>query len=621
MEQEIKAEFESSGFSVDDDDQILQKCLTYCINYKLSPSDLVSNWEIYYLNRQLNGLKLENAHMDGFLSYLQNETKQKIIKEDSHLHVYSSDDVEMLLGDDHDSTVGILNTPNSQYKKLHVDTYNSVSTPKTKENLLSSKDATDISSRITPFGQRISKFSSQFVFNSESVENRLSGQELNDMEDDIIRRVQTTERCNLQVHNLQPQSDCRFMYDRTKDRFNYLDNRIRKHANAFTSYGLYGEPSDATLASQKNTFAVGMVCCDGEGHLNEKSILMQGSTELSGGRRVRLDLQKLAHFSLFPGQVIGVEGHNPSGHCLIATKVIDYLPSSLDDDLPPAKKLAMDQDYQPTSSNDSRVLSLLIAAGPFTTTDNLLFEPLKELLAYASRRQPQLVILMGPFVDSDHPEIKRGTVDRVFDDIFHVEILRKLHDYTKYMGPSARVILLPSIRDAHHDFVFPQPAFDIRLPDDISHQIACLPNPGLFSANEITFGCCTIDILKQLSGEEISRTSTDTMSGDRMGRLVTHILGQRSYYPLYPPSLGVPLDLSLAPEALDIPLIPDILILPSDLSPFVKALSHKENDAEAATKCMCVNPGRLAKGIGGGTFVELHYNSEPEKSNASIIRI
>lgn len=99
-----------------------------------------------------------------------------------------------------------------------MDTYNSVSTPKTKENLLSSKDATDISSRITPFGQRISKFTSQFVFNSESVENRLSGQELNDMEDDIIRRVQTTERCNLQVHHLQPQSGCRFMYDRTKDR-------------------------------------------------------------------------------------------------------------------------------------------------------------------------------------------------------------------------------------------------------------------------------------------------------------------------------------------------------------------------------------------------------------------
>jgi DNA polymerase alpha subunit B len=25
--------------------------LTYCINYKMSPADLVSNWEVYYLNR------------------------------------------------------------------------------------------------------------------------------------------------------------------------------------------------------------------------------------------------------------------------------------------------------------------------------------------------------------------------------------------------------------------------------------------------------------------------------------------------------------------------------------------------------------------------------------------
>ncbi|RWW02990.1 hypothetical protein GW17_00033890 [Ensete ventricosum] len=65
-------------------------------------------------------------------------------------------------------------------------------------------------------------------------------------------------------------------------------------------------------------------------------------------------------------------------------------------------------------------------------------------------------------------------------------------------------------------------------------QITCLPNPGLFSANEFFF------------------------------------FSNGSYYPLYPPSLGVPLDLSLAPEALDIPLIPDILILPSDLAPFVK---------------------------------------------------
>lgn len=58
--------------------------------------------------------------------------------------------------------------------------------------------------------------------------------------------------------------------------------------------------------------------------------------------------------------MIGIEGHNPSGHCLIASKVVDSLPNSLDADLPPAKKLAMDKENQPSSPSDkSRLLSLV----------------------------------------------------------------------------------------------------------------------------------------------------------------------------------------------------------------------------------------------------------------------
>ncbi|KAJ4960012.1 hypothetical protein NE237_019922 [Protea cynaroides] len=75
-----------------------------------------------------------------------------------------------------------------------------------------------------------------------------------------------------------------------------------------------------------------------------------GSVEHSGGQRVRLDLQKLNHFSFFPGQVVGVEGHNPSGHRLVASKVIDAIPLLVPPDvgLPPAKKQALDQDFQPS---------------------------------------------------------------------------------------------------------------------------------------------------------------------------------------------------------------------------------------------------------------------------------
>lgn len=50
-------------------------------------------------------------------------------------------------------------------------------------------------------------------------------------------------------------------------------------------------------------------------------------------------------------------------------------------------------------------------------------------------------------------------------------------------------------------------------------------------------------------------------------------------------------------------------------------LSHGRGEGEKPVKCICVNPGRLAKGEGGGTFVELNYYGSPDTSNASIIGI
>ncbi|KAF8725458.1 hypothetical protein HU200_019981 [Digitaria exilis] len=633
MEAEIRAELESSGFSIggagpEDAAQILSTLLTYCINYKMSPADLVSNWEVYYLNRQLDGLKLEKSYLDGFLSHLQNEVKDRIIEEEANLHVYSSNDVEInccrLLNNSHADEAEFLNTPGSKLEKPPGESSNSELTPLTSDRPTSSRVAKTNGDRITPFATRVNKFTQQYVLNADNAASIPIRHEAETTEDEVIRRIQPGQRCSLQVHRSQPEPGCRFMYDRMEDRFNYLEDRIRRSATLFSAPGFCGEPADATLASEEKMFAVGMVTCDGEGRLNEKSILLQGSVEHSRGERVRLDLKDLDHFSLFPGQVVGIEGHNPSGHCFVVSKLIDSIPVSVDAQLPSAKKQAIDNESHQNSDAGtlSRTLSSVIAAGPYTTTDNLLFEPLQELLSYACRKQPQLIILMGPFIDSDHPDIKKGTVDQTFHDIFHFEIMRKIQDFTQYLGNTVRVILIPSVRDAHHDFVFPQPAFDLNLPEDITHQISCLANPSLFSCNEIHFGCCTVDILKQLSGEEISRKSPGAVGkpGDRIGRLATHVLKQQSYYPLYPPAAGVPLDFSLSKEALEISFPPDVLLLPSDLAPFVKVLSLHEGSV-AQKQFMCMNPGRLAKGIGGGTFVELNYNEDTEKANASIIRI
>ena len=80
MDDEIGEEFKRSGFMFDEEEEILKKCkhkfsflfvlspllgttdaqrflhlfalgVTFCINYSLKPSDIVSSWEVYYLNR------------------------------------------------------------------------------------------------------------------------------------------------------------------------------------------------------------------------------------------------------------------------------------------------------------------------------------------------------------------------------------------------------------------------------------------------------------------------------------------------------------------------------------------------------------------------------------------
>lgn len=58
------------------------------------------------------------------------------------------------------------------------------------------------------------------------------------------------------------------------------------------------------------------------------------------------------------------------------------------------------------------------------------------------------------------------------------------------------------------------------------------------------------------------------------------------------------------------------------ISLWVQVLSlGGRNEGEEQKKCVCVNPGRLAKGEGSGTFAEIYYHGSPEMMNASIISI
>ncbi|KAK9076199.1 hypothetical protein SSX86_004532 [Deinandra increscens subsp. villosa] len=603
MEDQIRAEFRKNNFVLVEEEDILQKCLTFCINYNLSPADLVSSWDLYSINRQLE-LIVSDAHMDAFRQQLESEQKQAIIEEQG-LHSYI--DVTMEINDEHEDAKEVVPTSPAAQNNVSLESFDV--TPITNGKMHSLGKPLEL---VTPFGQRKDKFVVHSTLNTLPTVPEIKkehGEENSD--DDIIKRVQPIKRCSLEIHGSKPATGCRYMYDRIEDKFNHLEDRIMKYSEALVASQLYDELVDPSVASQKAIFTVGMICCEEEGRLKEKPIMLQSSVEHSGGQRVRLELQKLEQFSIFPGQVVGVEGHNPSGHRLIATKIVDYVPLSVpdDDSLRQTKRQAVDQDNQPADPSDiSSDLSLIIASGPFTTTDNLFFEPLSDLLAYAQRKEPQLLVLLGPFIDFEHPEIKKGALNKTYDELFRIEVLKKLQDYVEYMGPAARVVLVPSVRDAHHDHVFPQPAFDINLAD-INHQITCITNPGIITANKVKVGCCSVDVLKQLSTDMVSRGIKN-----RMNTLTTHLLSQRSFYPLYPPAEDTPVDLSLAPEAFQMSVISDILIVPSDLTQFVKVLSP---EGTSEVKCICVNPGRLARGEGGGHFVELNFHGGPDSSSAS----
>ncbi len=87
----------------------------------------------------------------------------------------------------------------------------------------------------------------------------------------------------------------------------------------------------------------------------------------------------------------------------------------------------------------------------------------------------------------------------------------------------------------------------------------------------------------------------------------------RSFYPLFPPPLGACLDTSHY-SSLRLVASPDLLLLPSNLAPFAKLLPLGAGKLPGAPSeplpgvpeaTVVVNPGRLAKGVSGGTFAHI----------------
>lgn len=80
-----------------------------------------------------------------------------------------------------------------------------------------------------------------------------------------------------------------------------------------------------------------------------------------------------------------------------------------------------------------------------------------------------------------------------------------------------------------------------------------------------------------------------------MGRLCSHLLSQRNFYPVYPPDESVPFDAENWFEFGQMNCTPHVLVLPSELRYFIKEVDG----------CVVVNPQHVTKGQNGGFCCKL----------------
>ncbi|XP_029468187.1 DNA polymerase alpha subunit B isoform X2 [Rhinatrema bivittatum] len=373
----------------------------------------------------------------------------------------------------------------------------------------------------------------------------------------------------------------RFMFQKLLDVREVLNSKIEDLGCVLKEHFHIEEFSSVSLPAQEPITVLGQIGCDSNGKLNAKSVILEGDQEHSSGMQVPVDVSEMKEYSLFPGQVVVMEGINSTGRKLIVSRLYEGVPLPF---------------YEPTEMlEDSVPQMVLVACGPYTTSDSITYEPMRDLIDVINRDRPDICILLGPFLDAKHEQVENCQLTASFENVFE-HCLKMIIEGTR--SAASQLVFVPSMRDVNQECVYPQPPFSCYEPSkDDKPRVHFVSDPCTLNINSIVFGVTTTDLLFHMGAEEISSFSG---ASDRFSRLLKHILTQRSYYPLYPPNEEMNIDYESLYNYAQMSIMPDIFIVPSELRYFIKDVLG----------CVCINPGRLTKGQVGGTYGRLLIKRE-----------
>uniref|UniRef100_UPI00398EFD7F DNA polymerase alpha subunit B isoform X1 n=1 Tax=Pristiophorus japonicus TaxID=55135 RepID=UPI00398EFD7F len=240
------------------------------------------------------------------------------------------------------------------------------------------------------------------------------------------------------------------MFQKLFDIREVLTERIEDLGQALTDRYSIEEFRSVSMPAQESVTFLGQIACDSNGKLNAKSVILQGDRAHSSGMQVLLDLSELKEYSLFPGQVVALEGINSTGRRVVASRLYEGVP------LPFYKpeKQSLEEEEEDFEGLEQQMV--LVACGPYTTSDSITYDPMMDLLDVINKDQPDICILLGPFVDSKHEQIENCQLTVTYQEVFK-KCMKGIVEGTR--GSGSHLVLVPSLRDVHHDFVYPQAPF------------------------------------------------------------------------------------------------------------------------------------------------------------------
>jgi len=582
LESELSEEFSDFGIDIEGNLPVLEKLTDICHKNELKADEVLARWVAHTMKMKAEMQNIDEDLLDDFEKTLKKADKKISSSKKStphHKNSYNRNTINNRLQDDVDESdmlgsYGATPQGKESVKRQHV-------TPEGPRNV--KRFAPEFSTPITQNFSPASMASPALTTPSAKYDARIG-------KGDVVATFGASDRAsiswkgcakNIDIRNFDESCNVvkpyKYMFQKLQDKADILNDMISTLADQIKQKFSLSDFENIWTQTQEDITLAGRVCCDSVGRINSKSVVLEGSRETSAGQRLPLDLTELKNYSLFPGQIVSMTAKNSTGSCIV--------PSSIHS----GARLPFYSGCKKNCTVNEDPFTVYVTCGPYATCDNdiLSYTPLDDLCSAIKTEAPDVVIMLGPFVDSKQPLIEKGEIDDSFDDLFiHCQSTIEL----AVENLPTEVIFVPSQRDVFHDSVYPQPPFE--TSSETKSKIKMMSDPCTLMVNDVCFGITSTDILFHLGAEEVSSFN---VRSDRLGRLANHLLLQQCYYPLHPSSEEVNLDYERFENHGFMPVTPDVLVVPSDLRYFIK-------DIEG---CLCVNPGRLVKGQTGGSYMKM----------------